>query len=50
MPDRIKPGDAPAPTSSLAQETIDAAGTVTRKLARWLVAKGYDPDAADRAG
>src|SRR5262245_33907749 len=31
------------------QETIDAAGTMTRKLARWLVAKGYDPDAADRA-
>lgn len=29
------------------QETIDAAGTVTRKLARWLVQKGYDPDATD---
>jgi len=29
------------------QETIDAAATMTRKLARWLVAKGYGPDAMD---
>jgi len=29
------------------QETIDAAGTVTRKLGKWLARKGYDPDAAD---
>src|SRR5262249_30488893 len=32
------------------QETLDAAGTVTRKLGKWLTSKGYDPDAADRAG
>jgi hypothetical protein len=30
------------------QETIDAAATVTRKLAKWLVARGYDPDATDK--
>lgn len=29
------------------QETMDAAGTVTRKLGKWLVQKGYDPDATD---
>jgi hypothetical protein len=29
------------------QETIDAAGTVTRKLGKRLAKKGYDPDAAD---
>ncbi len=27
--------------------TENAAPTVIRKLAKWLVAKGYDPDAAD---
>jgi hypothetical protein len=27
--------------------TYKAAPTVIRKLAKWLVAKGYDPDAAD---
>jgi hypothetical protein len=32
------------------QETSDAAGTVTRKLTRWLAAKGSHPDAAGRAG
>ena len=29
------------------QETIDAAGTMTRKLAKWLEAKGYDPNATE---
>lgn len=27
--------------------TEQAAGSVIRKLAKWLVAEGYDPDAAD---
>jgi hypothetical protein len=27
--------------------TFKAAGTVIKKLAKWLVAKGYDPNAAD---
>jgi len=30
------------------QETIDATGTVTRKLGKWLAKKGYDPDAAEK--
>ena len=29
------------------QETMDAASTMTRKLAKWLEAKGYDPDATE---